>query len=541
MLWANSNREQPPSKGVTIQKLHSYYRKAGGSMATQRQIEQAAEKARKAKVDAYKKAIKNMEEDDKLFYENQLKRQQISEEEFAAACKARSERYAQHSRDVLSVAYMTEEEKYDLSRYYMQKSEEALTEHIKRVTELEKEKAKEALKARRAASEESMENSVSYISDRNYSDDWKDVGDDPRDAFKRVQQRLESSVADGTITQEEYYEKLSDFGTQMYEDRIDNSNRWLRHESEMNRLSTEEYIAGLYRMQTYTQQYYDAGMITQRQYYDGMQSLEERLFAKKQELHREILAQAEEEKASVDNIARARIDALEAEYSARLSDIDKENRDEELAELRAQEKIYASAQTKEGKDRLADIRDKIDNINDEEKREKLKKSLAEDKESVLSAAERKKASIDKNASRKALDIGLYYDGDDGYRMISSAKSTFGSVLKEQNSFAEKSKEGISAYNSELNTLMTDSTNTLAGNILTSFSAFAAGVEAIKKQIFSDVEAVNSLDFSRFGTSKSPIKTSITYNDYGDKNISGINGATDYFSNLGNLLAKGGRF
>ena len=85
-----------------------------------------------------------------------------------------------------------------------------------------------------------------------------------------------------------------------------------------------------------------------------------------------------------------------------------------------------------------------------------------------------------------------------------------------------------------------STATLAEGILNSFTAFAMGVEAIKNRIFSDVEAVNSLDFSRFGVSSSPIKGNITYNDYGDKNITGVSGVNDYFSGVGNLMARGGR-
>jgi len=139
-----------------------------------------------------------------------------------------------------------------------------------------------------------------------------------------------------------------------------------------------------------------------------------------------------------------------------------------------------------------------------------------------------------------MEIGLYYDSQEGYKMLSSARNTFDSVLTEQTNFSVKSKNEIKAYNTDINQLMTESTQVLADNILTSFAAFASGVRAMKNQIFSDVDAVNSLDFSRFGSSSSPIRTSVTYNDYGDKNISGIQEATDYFSNLGNLLAKGGK-
>lgn len=509
-------------------------------MATLSKIERAMEKARKARVDAYKKSIKNMEEEDKLFYENLLKRQQISDEEFATACKTRSERYASHAKEVLSVAYMTEEEKLALSREYMLKSEEALTEHYVRMAKLEEARRKEILKSRREQSEASMDASYTYTADRNYSDDWKDAGDDPVNAFNRVKSRLQGEVADGIISESEYTERLKNFGSEMYSDRLANSDRWLRHETEMNRLSTEEYIEGLYRMQAYTQAYYDAGIISTREYYDGMQSLEERLFDKKKELHQKVLEQAEEEKNAVDKVANAKIHNLEQEYQARLSLIDEENTEEELAELTAQEKIYSSAETKEGKDRLADIREQIDRIEDDKRRSELKAEFEEEKENILYLADKKKSRISKKANQKALDFGLYYDEEIGYKAIADARGAFSTLLDEQKSFSDQSKGDLDEYNKELNGLFIASTNTLAEGILTSFSAFSLGVEAIKNRIFADVEAVNSLDFSKFGVSSSPIRSNITYNDYGDKNITGVSGVSDFFSGIGNLLAKGGK-
>jgi len=494
-----------------------------------KKVERAIEKARKEKVDEYKKAIANMEEDDKLFYENQLKREQISQEEFAKGCKDRSERYARYASEVLEVTYMTEQEKYELSREYMQKSEAALTEHIKIIKDLERQKL-----------DASLQNSEAYVSDRDYYSNWEKFGDDPISAFKRVDKNLSQSVLSGTLSYEEYYKKLSEFGTEMYNDRIANSNRWLSHESEMNRITTQEYIAGLERMKAYTQQYYSAGIISHRQYTDSMQSLEERIFDKKKEQHQEILRQAEEEKDAIDRAAKAKIESLEEEYNAKISAMDKAERKEELSELKAQEKIYANAQTKEGKERLSEIRERIDDINDETRRAKLKEDLANSKDYVLSSAQKKKNAVDKSAAKQAMELGLYYDSQEGYKMLSSARNTFDSVLTEQTNFSVKSKNEIKAYNTDINQLMTESTQVLADNILTSFAAFASGVRAMKNQIFSDVDAVNSLDFSRFGSSSSPIRTSVTYNDYGDKNISGIQEATDYFSNLGNLLAKGGK-
>lgn len=496
---------------------------------TEKQRLAAIEKERKAKVAEYKKAIDNMEEDDKLFYENQLKRQKISNEQYAESLKAKSERYAQYSKDVLNVSYMTEQERYDLSREYMQKSEKALTEHMQRMNEI----ARTNLNSK-------MENSMEYISDRDYYSNWQDFDDDPVSAFKRVDKNLSEKVFSGDISLDEYRARLEGFGSFMYKDRVENSNRWLAHESEMNRLSAEDYIAGLERMKAYTQEYYSSGMISHREYIDGMQSLEERIFEKKKEQHQQILQQAEEEKRAVEEAAKAKIASLEEEYNAKIAAMDKDKRGEELSELKALERVYSNAQTKEGKERLGEIRERIDDINDANRRAALKEDLQESKKAVYESSQRKKDAIDRSASRQALGLGLYYDESSGYKMLSDVKGTLSSVLSEQESFSSKSFEEMTLYSTELSRLMSESTQNLAGNILTSFSAFASGVEAIKNQIFADVEAVNSLDFSRFGTSGKAIKTSVTYNDYGDKNISGVSGASDYFSHIGNLIAKGGR-
>lgn len=505
------------------------------------QMARATEKARKQKVDSYKKAIDEMEEDSALFYKNQLKRDQLSSAEFAQSLKEQSQRYAKYSQDVLSVSYMTEEEKHDISREYLIKSEKALTEHYEWVKKAEKELTafqEEQKKERLATLDNSMELSEKYLSDRNYYSDWKN--DDPISAFGRVDTRLSQSVYNGDISHEEYYERLKNFGSQMYNDRIANSNRWLAHQREIDNISAEEYIAGLERMQNYTSEYFSSGIISHREYIDNMQSLEERIFQEKKAMHKEILSQAEEEKAAADKTAKAKIQLLRDEYNAQIAAIDKAQQAEELSRLKGQERIYANAQTKEGKERLSSIREQIESIELSQRKAALKANLEEETENILALTERKKNRIDERAYSAALDLGLYYDEESGYEMVSGIKGVFSSVLAEQSGFSKQSVTEIEQYNAELNKKMTDSTQTLANGILTGFSAFAAGVNAIKNQIFSDVEAVNSLDFSRFGASGKAVKTKIVYNDYGDKNISGSASSENLFKTLGSLIAKGGK-
>ena len=498
-------------------------------MATPLQIQRAAEQARKKRVNEYKKYVKSMEDASENFYKNELKRQNISDEEYATHLKNRSKRYADYSKEVLSISYMTEEEKLNLSAEYMLKSEQALTEHIERMREINRKNL-----------DASMDLSSSYVKDRNYYSSWEEVGDNPVDAFRRVDEKLSKAVFDGTISIEEYYQRLKGFGSAMYEDRIANSNRWLAHETEMNNLSSEQYLEGLYRMQTYTSEYYANGLISHREYIDGMQSLEERIFNKKQEIHREIIAQANKEKEAIDQTAKAKIDALNKDYNQTLSDMDQSKRDEELAKLKAQERIWANSRTLEGKEKLEDVRQRIADINDDNRRAQLKENLEREKEKVLSKAERKKSAIDKNVKKSAFDLGLYFDEDEGYKMIANAGATFNGIYEKQQNFSAKSTEEMTLYNALMTRSMNESIINLTNKILESFSVFAAGVESVKNRIFEDVNAVNSLDFSRFGAYGGPIKTAFTYNDYGDKNITNTKAAQSFFQTLGNLIAKGVR-
>ncbi|MBR2476823.1 MAG: hypothetical protein IKB50_01665 [Clostridia bacterium] len=512
----------PPLKNVNGDILYKYREHL-------EKVARREESARKKRVEQYEKEIRDREQTMTYFYKNELERGRINQEEYANLLKEQSDRYRQYSKDVLNVAYMTQQEKLLLSQEYMKKSEQILFQHL----ELMKEVAREKVNI-------SMDGSVEYMSDRNYYSNWNDFGDTPEDAFARVDQRLSEAVLAGVISYEEYMERLKGYGTAMYEDRIANSNRWLEHEREMNRISAEDYISGLYRMRKYTGEYYSKGMISHRQYVDGLQELDERIFNERVAQHREILRNAEKEKRAIDENANAEIDALRTKYEASLSAMDSSGREEELSYLMAQEKIYESAQTREGKERLAEIRESIERINDEKKRLALKEDFESSKGKILADAEEDKSAIDRNAMMSAVSLGLYYDEETGYRMIRHVNRTFEKVLNEQTTFSDRSGEEMGRYNEMLTGLMTDATKGLSEGILTNFRLFADGVEAIKKKIFEDVASVNSLDFSRFGSSTRGGNTNITYNDYGDKKITGSAATSSFFDTLSNLIAKGGK-
>jgi hypothetical protein len=137
-------------------------------------------------------------------------------------------------------------------------------------------------------SDELNEQSKTYIEERTALNDWDDYGDSAIAAFERVRARNEQDYKDGLITWDEYVDNVSDIGEDMYEDRLKQSKSWLKQESEYNNLSAEDYIAGLERMKTYTEEYYENGIISYREYSENMRELSNAITDKEDEIHNSV-------------------------------------------------------------------------------------------------------------------------------------------------------------------------------------------------------------------------------------------------------------
>ncbi len=118
-----------------------------------------------------------------------------------------------------------------------------------------------------------------YIDERTYFNDWQDYGDSAVEAFERVKLNNKKYLDEGYITWEEYSENTSELGTALYEGRIKQSEAWLDAQLKYNDMSTEDYIAGLERMEAYTGEYYRNGLISYRQYCDGMAEISGDIYA----------------------------------------------------------------------------------------------------------------------------------------------------------------------------------------------------------------------------------------------------------------------
>lgn len=188
------------------------------------------------------------------------------DEEFVAAIRQDWDENLDNLKYALDMGEISTAEYYDQLKQYRDEHITAGSEEYKKVTLEIKQYNDEMAKSARDAADEASE---AYISLRNTLGDWQDVGDSPIDAFVRVRERWREEMEAGYHTEKEFADNLSALGSDMYQQRIDASFDWLEHEKNYNAMSAEDYIAGLKRMEEYTDEYYRNGIIQFEEYIQG--------------------------------------------------------------------------------------------------------------------------------------------------------------------------------------------------------------------------------------------------------------------------------
>ena len=125
--------------------------------------------------------------------------------------------------------------------------------------------------------------SKSYIEERAALNDWDDNGDNPIDAFARIRDRNMAEVEAGRMTWEDYTTEMSSIGSTLYENMTEYSRDWLEHQEKYNGMSAADYIAGIGRIQTYTEQMYAQGIISHKEYVEAKNKLNEEYLDKRKE------------------------------------------------------------------------------------------------------------------------------------------------------------------------------------------------------------------------------------------------------------------
>lgn len=119
--------------------------------------------------------------------------------------------------------------------------------------------------------------SEEYVKLHSALNDWSEIADGPVEAYNRVKERMAKNVADNLYTEAEAAEYLKSFGSDMYDERLKNSENWLNTERSYNAMCEDDYIAGLNRMKTYTEDYYRSGIIDYQKYSEQILGINQKI------------------------------------------------------------------------------------------------------------------------------------------------------------------------------------------------------------------------------------------------------------------------
>ena len=217
----------------------------------------------------------------------------------------------------------------------------------------------EYLDKRKEQIEKEYDISKDYISEHTYFNDWQDNGDSPIDAYNRVMDRHREELARGELTQDEFDKYQSELGSDMYSERVEQSKNWLEEQRKYFGMTDEEYIAGLKRIQQYTQEYYDAGLISRKEYNENMTELNHDMFDQAGESFDDMLQQQQ------DYINKLR-DEFSAQEQALQDSWTVEDRKADMSETQAQLDIYANAVTDRGQQKYKELQEQMKQLQRDE-------------------------------------------------------------------------------------------------------------------------------------------------------------------------------
>lgn len=229
----------------------------------------------------------------------------------------------------------------------------------KEYVEAKKKLNDEYLDKRKEQIEKEYDISKNYISEHTYFNDWQDNGDSPLDAYNRVMDRHREELSKGEITQEEYDKYQSELGSDMYSERVEQSKNWLEEQRKYYGMTDEEYIAGLKRIQQYTQEYYDAGLISRKEYNKNMTELNHDMFDQAGESFDDMLQQQQDYINKLRDDFSAQEQALQDSWTV-------EDRKTDMSETQAQLDIYANAVTDRGQQKYKELQEQMKQLQRDE-------------------------------------------------------------------------------------------------------------------------------------------------------------------------------
>lgn len=322
----------------------------------------------------YKELIKSKDDQSKNWIRSQKEFNNLSVADELAAYERIGSRHKAMTEEMLQTVKMTaEEEKAVREDLYS-----FIEDNEYKIAQLRKELANEQL-------DRARELSAQYIDNRLYGGDWGT--DDPVSAFERVRERELANAAAAGKSLEETEKTIAQFGLDMFQNSMSYSEQWLDEQLHYGNITVQEYIEGLDRMKARAKEFYEAGIIDYRTYNEQIRSLDrERFDNYKSLLDQSVTNYYDAQKKILD----AERQAVERKYAEEEKAETAADRESELEKLYRQESIYAGAATAEGRQKLADIRDQIAEL----EKQKRQAEREEEKQAELDAIDEKAAALE---------------------------------------------------------------------------------------------------------------------------------------------------
>lgn len=248
---------------------------------------------------------------------------------------------------------------YDAGMISYREYIEGMSELSDKFFDKQKEQQEELKKQRQELLSSQLEGSKAYTDERNYFNDWNDVGDDPLSAYNRVREREWQAVVNGDRTEDEFNKTMSSFGLEMYSGRRDTSTRWLDEQRKYFGMTDEEYVQGLERIKAYTQEYYDNGLISRREYNEAMTDLNHQMWDEAESAYEKALSDQQKYISDTREILSKQEQELQESWTVA-------DRAEDMSDVQRQLDIYAGAVTDRGQQKYAELQEQMKKLQREE-------------------------------------------------------------------------------------------------------------------------------------------------------------------------------
>lgn len=391
------------------------------------EIYELTNKINKDSIKDYKERIKNQENASKDWIDYEVKMHNLSIDGQIDAYGRMDNNYRNTLTEMTENTTMTAEELEEVwSDYY-----DAIRDHEIKVADLRKKNLDNLNKQ-----------SLEYIDERNYYNDWEKYGDSPEAAYKRIKERNLSELTARHITDDEYKDKMTEAGQKLYEGQLNNDKKRLEQQKQYGAITEEEYRVRLNNMREYTEAYYKQGIISGQYYYNALQEANSNLF---DNMSLSLESYLNEYYEAQSEMLSARRKEIEAEYDALDAAEKKANRKKELQDLQSEYKKYQNAVTAEGKKKLKEIQDNIDSL----KKEEAKETQEAEKQARLDEIDEESKRIEreqKNALQgvskyTAQALGIISGGND--EMIAKFNKAVESYNAQQAQLAQSGYETVS--------------------------------------------------------------------------------------------------